>query len=65
MKNKTWLKIGELILDYSKILFGVGIVGPFINNLSLDSITIYAIIIAVIVMTTTGVVTYNKGVRDE
>ena len=65
MKRQTWIKIGELILDYSKILFGVGMVSPFINEINLDYISIYGIIITIVILMITGLITYNKGVKDE
>jgi len=65
MKDKTWQKVGELILDYSKIIFGVGVISPFINESSLDNSIIYGIILLIIILLTTGLITYNKGVKDE
>ncbi len=65
MKDKTWQKIGEVILNYSKILLGIGVISPFINNLNLENSTEIAIIVGVIILTLTGIVTYNKGVKDE
>ncbi|SMP85986.1 hypothetical protein SAMN06313486_10167 [Epsilonproteobacteria bacterium SCGC AD-308-P11] len=65
MKDKTWQKIGEVILNYSKILLGIGVISPFINNLNLENSTEIAIIVGVIILTLTEIVTYNKGVKDE
>ena len=65
MKNKTWQKIGELLLDYSKIFIAIGIVAPFINSKSVNTLTEYAIIALVIILTITGILAYNKGVEDE
>jgi hypothetical protein len=65
LKDKTWQKIGEVILNYSKILLGIGVISPFINNLNLENSTEIAIIVGVIILTLTGIVTYNKGVKDE
>lgn len=65
IKPKTWQKIGELILDYTKIMFAIGVLSPFVNGLNLDNCTMSAIIVMVIVMITTGLITYNKGVDNE
>ncbi|MEA2098930.1 MAG: hypothetical protein U9P72_02235 [Campylobacterota bacterium] len=65
VKNKTWQKIGEVLLDYSKILVGVGVIGPLINNIDLNTIMKTAIIIGVLALSMTGFIIYNKGVQDE
>ena len=65
MKNKTWQKMGELILDYSKIILAIGVVSPFVNDLSLENSTKGAIIIGTTVLMITGLAIYNKGADDE
>jgi len=65
MKNKTWQKLGELILDYSKIILAIGVISPFVNNLNLEDSTKNAIIVGTAVMIITGLAIFNKGVRDE
>ncbi len=65
MKNKTWQKIGEVLLDYSKILVAIGILSPMINNTKMGNIAEYGIIVLVIIFITTGFILYNRGVENE
>ncbi len=65
MKNKTWQKIGEVLLDYSKILVAIGLLSPFVNDKKIESDIEYAIIVLVVIFITTGLITYNKGAQDE
>lgn len=65
MENKTWQKVGEVLLDYSKIFVAIGLITPFVNEKNMDDISIYATIILVVIFIATGLITYNKGVRDE
>lgn len=65
MKNKTWQKIGEVLLDYSKILLTIGIITPLVNNINLYMTTISAIIIGTVMISFFGIVIYNKGAKDE
>ena len=65
MKNKTWQKMGELILDYSKIILAIGVVSPFVNDLSLENSTKGAIIMGTTVLIISGLAIYNKGADDE
>jgi len=65
MSNKTWQKIGEVLLDYSKIFIAVGLIAPFVNEKNMNGATTYGIIVLVVVFISTGLITYNKGVRDE
>ena len=65
MKNRTWQKIGEVLLDYSKILLAIGVISPFINKVNLDIKTNIAIIIGVLMISFFGIIIYNKGVADE
>jgi len=65
IKNKTWTKIGDVLLDYSKIFIAIGIITPFVNKKSIDNPSLYGIIILVIIFIVTGLITYNKGVENE
>ena len=65
MKNKTWQKIGEVLLDYSKILIAIGILSPFMNNTKIGKTTEYGIIVLAIILIITGFIMYNKGVENE
>ena len=65
MENKTWQKIGEVLLDYSKIFVAIGLIVPFVNKKNMDDISIYGIIVLVVIFITTGLITYNKGVKNE
>ena len=65
MKNKTWQKIGEVLLDYSKILITIGLISPFINDKKIGETTEYGIIVLVVIFIITGLITYNKGAIDE
>ena len=65
MENKTWQKIGEVLLDYSKIFVAIGLIAPFANKNNMDDISIYGIIILVVIFIATGLITYNKGAKNE
>jgi len=65
MKNKTWQKIGEVLLDYSKILVAIGILSPLMNNIEVNNVAEYGIILLVIILIITGFTAYNRGVENE
>ena len=65
MKNKTWQKIGEVLLDYSKILLAIGVVSPFVNNVNLNTQTNVAIIMGTLMISGFGIAIYNKGAKNE
>ena len=65
MKNKTWQKIGEVLLDYSKILVAIGILSPLMNNIEVNNVAEYGIILLVITLIITGFTAYNRGVENE
>ena len=54
MKNKPWQKIGEVLLDYSKILIAIGLLSPFVNDKIIEESTEYGIIVLVVIFIITG-----------
>ncbi len=65
LEDKTWQKIGEVLLDYSKIFVAIGLITPFVNKKNMDDTSIYGIIALVVIFIATGIITYNKGAKSE
>ena len=61
MKKQTIKEIGKLFLDFTKIIFAVAFLAPFIKNGAFEIIPVISGILTAIV----GIYLTNEGVENE
>ena len=61
MKKETFKEVGKLFLDFTKIIFAVAILTPFIKDGNVQIITILPAFLTGVI----GVYLINKGINDE
>lgn len=61
LKKESLKESAKLLLDFSKVIFAITVVTPFVKGGSLDIISI----ITSVILAGIGIYVYNKGAKDE